>query len=92
VNLIEERWYFLCLIDHDEALARQRLGLFAQKRGTLAEPDERVGIKQIDPMRIRVNGPEQRSLSGLPRSPQEQGMSWMLGQNKQTLNHCFLLS
>jgi hypothetical protein len=39
VDLVEQRWYFLRFVNYDEPVPWQRVDLFAQKRGTLAEPD-----------------------------------------------------
>jgi len=61
-------------------------------RDPIGEPDQRVGVEQIDPMCIGVARAQQGALSRLPGPPEKEGMGGLLRKRNQTLNHRFRLS
>jgi hypothetical protein len=74
VGLVEELGHFLHLVDDDLANGRALGELLPEHLGILQVSAILVRLEKIDPDGVRIGGPEERGLSGLSRSPQEEGL------------------
>lgn len=77
VDLVEDLGHFLHLVDDDLTDGPPQGELATECLGILQIPAILVRLEQIDPYGVRAGGLEERGLSSLPGSPQEEGRFWV---------------